>query len=143
MWRRFLMAACVSGVLVLSACGGDDGSNAQADTSGGADTTTAADTSDIGGADLLVAGGGLGACAKKGKLDCFEFVGSYEEALAADTCDGADEAFLWGAGCLKDGAVGSCLMAVIGEMKMALYFYDNYDASKSACSTLSGTWSDL
>ncbi len=141
MLRRIILVLGVAGFVGLTGCGGDDGtSNGGEDTIGGDDTASGSDTV----VDLLVPGGALGACAEKDGEGCHEFVGAnYTEELASAACDGSDEIFQWGASCSKSGAVGTCLMAVMSEMSLLMVYYDYYDAAKTACGSLEGTWSDL
>ena len=144
MIRRVGLVFCAMAFLGLAACGGDDGGGIDTaegyDTVGGDDAATGGDTV----VNLIVPGDALGACAKKSGHDCHEFVGAgYTEDLASKACDGADETFQWGASCSTEGAVGTCLIAVMADMNLLMYYYAYHDPSKTACDSLSGTWTDL
>ena len=144
MTRRLVLVLGVALFVGLTACGGDDGGdNNGNDTVGGGDTAVGADTTGE-ATPRIMDGDALGVCAGNDGADCYEFVGAYEQELASDTCDGADETFAWGGkACSTDGAVGNCLIVVIGEMKMLMYFYGDVTSSKAACDAVSGTWADL
>jgi hypothetical protein len=146
MLRRFVLVLGAVAFLGLSACGGDDGKTAGNDTVGADDTTGADDTATGNDTivDLLVPGNALGACADKDGSACHEFVGAnYTEELASGVCDGTDETFQWGAGCSTEGAVGTCLVDVMSDMQLLMFYYAYPEGAKSGCEMAGGTWSNL